>query len=60
MASSCYGPLQIESNGPVTVMVDASSLASLKRRRLDAPLLTADRRLAAAPGLGVPVTLLPV
>ena len=29
-------------------------------RRLDAPLLTADRRLAPGPGLGVPVTLLPV
>lgn len=28
-------------------------------QRLDAPLLTADRRLAAGPGLGVPITLLP-
>jgi len=42
----------------VTVIVDASSLASFKRRRLDAPLLTADRRLAAAPGIGVPIPLL--
>ncbi|CAN5462067.1 hypothetical protein BH18ACT16_BH18ACT16_11810 [soil metagenome] len=53
-------PTANRTDRPVTVIVDASSLASSKRRRLDAPLLTADRRLAAAPRIGVPITLLPV